>query len=156
MVWILIMPYSRLFSDSQLASCRQLFKDLNILPLACMFISEIICHIKLHIDKLEQNTEIHNHNKWQKLDLQVQFCRMNVLKKGVVNIGIKLFNELPSQIREVEKMRIFRKELRSYLLQRTFYSVDEYMLCKSEEYLSRCVLWIVFVLRFMNCIFIVW
>jgi hypothetical protein len=27
------------------ASCKQLFKDLNILPLACMYISEIICHI---------------------------------------------------------------------------------------------------------------
>jgi hypothetical protein len=115
------------------ASCRQLFKDLNILPLACMYISEIICHIKLHTDKLEQNTEIHNHNTHQKLDLHVQFCRTNVLKKGVVNIGIKLYSKLPSQIREVEKMRTFKKELKSYLLQHTFYSVDEYMSWKSEE-----------------------
>jgi hypothetical protein len=92
-----------------------------------MYISEIICHIKLHIDKLEQNTEIHNQNTRQKLDLQVKFCRTNVLKKGVVNIGIKLHNKLSSQIREVEKMRTFKNELRSYLLQHTFYSVDEYM-----------------------------
>jgi hypothetical protein len=113
------------------ASCRQLYKDLNILPLACMYISEIICHIKLHIDTSEQNTEIHNHNTHQELDLHVQFCRMNVLKKGVVNIRVKLHNKLPSQIREVEKMRTIKKELRSYLLQCTFYSEDEYMSCKS-------------------------
>jgi hypothetical protein len=31
--------------------CQLLFKDLNILPVPCMYISEIICHIKLHIEK---------------------------------------------------------------------------------------------------------
>jgi hypothetical protein len=100
-----------------------------------MYISELMCHIKLYIDKLKQNTEIHNRNTRQKLDLHVQFCRTYVLKKGVVNIVIKLYNKLPSQISEVEKMRTFKKELKSYLLQHTFYLVDEYMSWKSQEHI---------------------
>jgi hypothetical protein len=47
---------------SRYMACRQLFKDLNIFPVTCMYISEIISHIKLHTEKLEQNAAIHNHN----------------------------------------------------------------------------------------------
>jgi hypothetical protein len=114
---------------SRYTSCRQLFKDLNMLPVSCMYISEVVCHIKLHIEKPEQNTAIHNHNTHQKLILHVQFCKINALKKGVINMGIKSYNHLPNKTREVEKMRQFKRELRSYLLQHKFYSVDEHMSC---------------------------
>jgi hypothetical protein len=58
----------------------------------------------------------------------VQFCRTNVLKNGVLDMGIKLYNKILIKIREIEKMRHFKRVLRSYLLQHTFYSVEEYML----------------------------
>jgi hypothetical protein len=88
---------------SRYTSCRQVFKDLNILPVPCMHISEIVYHIKWHIEKLEHNTAIHNHNTCQELNLHVQFCRTNALKKGVMNMGIKLYNHLPNKIREMKK-----------------------------------------------------
>jgi hypothetical protein len=93
-------------------------------------ISEIKCRIKLHIEKLEQSAAIHNHNTCQKFNFHVQFCRTNAVKKGVMNMGIYLYNKLEHKIREVvEKMRPFKRQLRSYLLQHIFYSVDEYMSC---------------------------
>jgi hypothetical protein len=73
-----------------------------------MYISEIICHIKLLIEKLEQNAAIHNCNTCQKLNLHVYFCRTNALKKGVMKMGIKLYNKLTNKIREVEEMRQFK------------------------------------------------
>jgi hypothetical protein len=79
--------------------------------------------MKLHIEKLEQNAPIYNHNTCQKLNLHAQFCRTNSLKKGVMNMGLKLYNKLRNKIREVEKIRQFKRELRSYLLQHIFYSV---------------------------------
>jgi hypothetical protein len=45
----------------------------------------MVYYIKINIDKLEQNTEIHNHSTHKRLELHVQFCRTNVLKKSVVN-----------------------------------------------------------------------
>jgi hypothetical protein len=88
-------------------SCRQISKDLNILPVAYKYIVEVICHITLYIEKLERNTEIYNHYyTWQKPNLHVRYCRRNVLKKGVMNTEINLFNKLPSQIRKLEKSSI--------------------------------------------------
>jgi hypothetical protein len=78
---------------------------------------------------MEQNAAIQNHITCQELNLHVQVCRTNALNKGVTNMGLKLYNKLPNKIRKVEKMRKFKRELRSYLLTHTFYSVDEYMSC---------------------------
>jgi hypothetical protein len=47
---------------SRLSSCRQLFKDLNLLPLPCMYIFELVCYIKSHFGELDQNIVVHNHN----------------------------------------------------------------------------------------------
>jgi hypothetical protein len=71
--------------------CKQLVNDLNILPVPCVYISEIIYQIKLHIEKLEQNAVIHNHNTHQ-------FCRRDAVRNGVriwelnyvINYKIKL------------------------------------------------------------------
>jgi hypothetical protein len=34
---------------------------------------------------------------------------MNAFKKGVMNMGIKLYNKLSNNIREVEKMKQFKR-----------------------------------------------
>jgi hypothetical protein len=90
---------------SRLSSCRQLFKDLKLLPLPCMYISELVCYIKSHFGELDQNIAVHNHSIHQKLNFRVQFCRTNVSKNCVMNMGIRLYNKIPNKIREVGKMR---------------------------------------------------
>jgi hypothetical protein len=111
----------------RLSSCRQLFKDLDLFPVPCMYIFELVCYIKSHFGELDQNRVIHNHNIGQKSNLHVQFCRTNV-KNGVMNMGIGLYNRIPNKIRELEKMSQFKRVLRSYLIQHMFYSVEEYIL----------------------------
>jgi hypothetical protein len=39
-----------------------------------------------------------------------------------------LYNKVPNKIREVGKMRQFKRVFRSYLVQQVFYLVEEYML----------------------------
>jgi hypothetical protein len=49
-------------------------------------------------------------------------------KNCVMNMGIRLYNKMPNKVREVGKMRQFKRVFRSYLVQHMFYSVEEYML----------------------------
>jgi hypothetical protein len=93
-----------------------------------MYIFELVCYIKSHFGELDQNIAVHNHNTRQKLNLYVQFCRTNAYGNGVMNMEIKLYNNIPNKIREIGKMRQFKRVFRSYLVQHVFYSVEEYML----------------------------
>jgi hypothetical protein len=68
-----------------------------------MYIFEIVCYIKSNLEQFEQNNAIHNYNTCQNLNLHVQFCRKNVLKNGMMNMRIKLYNKIPSKIKEVKK-----------------------------------------------------
>ena len=48
-------------------------------------------------------------------------------KKSVVNVGTKIYNNLPGFIKEIEKYKAFKRELQKFLLFHTFYSVEEFL-----------------------------
>jgi hypothetical protein len=58
---------------SKHTSCRQIFKDYNILRVTCLYILEIVRNTKEYKDSLEQNVQFRNYNTQIKLDLHVQF-----------------------------------------------------------------------------------
>jgi hypothetical protein len=43
-----------------------------------------------------------------------------------VNMGIRLYNKMSDHIRKLEKNKLFKRELKSFLLQHAFYSLDEF------------------------------
>jgi len=67
-------------------SCRVLLKTLNILPVPCVHIMEIVYCTKMSIVHLQQNSVRHNYNKCHRSDLQSQFCRADIKKKNLENI----------------------------------------------------------------------
>jgi hypothetical protein len=89
------------------ASCRNLFKNLNILPLPCLYISEVVCYVKSNMEKLKYNGEIHDHCTRQKLDLHTKFYRTTFLKNSGANVGIKLYNKLLNTIKRSDKIQEF-------------------------------------------------
>jgi len=92
----------------------------------CMYIREKVCYIGTKIEKMEQNTETHNYQTCQSLDLHCQFCRSNAPEKIVVNKGMKLHNKLHSAVQAIKNTAL-RWKLRSSLVQHTFYTTDEYI-----------------------------
>ena len=71
----------------QHTSCRNLFRTLGILPLPCLYISEMVCWIKYFRGKLELNSDLHIYNTRHKkktssfnhADHSVTIWRVNVL-----------------------------------------------------------------------------
>ena len=51
-------------------SCRVLFTTLNIFPLPCVYIMEIVYYIKMNVGELDQNSVRHNYNTQHRSDLQ--------------------------------------------------------------------------------------
>jgi hypothetical protein len=96
---------------SRQTSCRQIFKDYNMLTVTCLYILEIVCFIKKYKGSLEQNVTFHNYNTRKKMDLHVQYCSKDLFKKSVVNMGIKLYNKVPDNIKDLENCNKFKKRV---------------------------------------------
>jgi len=112
---------------SKRTSCRDLFKKLSILTVPCVYIMETTLHIKMNKERLKQNLDTHEHETRYRSDFQTQFCRSDILKKSVTNMGAKLYNRLPNYIKNVENLKPFKKQIKTFLLHHTFHSVDEYL-----------------------------
>jgi hypothetical protein len=63
------------------------------------------------------------------MDIHVQQYKTEIYKKSVTNIGTKIYNNLPGFIKEIDYYNTFKKELKQFLLLRTFYSVEEFVSC---------------------------
>jgi len=50
-----------------------------------------------------------------------------MLKKSVNNLGTKLYNRLPKYIKNLEDLKPFKKQVKAFLLQQSFYSIEEYL-----------------------------
>jgi hypothetical protein len=84
---------------NQYTSCRNLFRTLVILPLPCVYISEMVCWIKYYWGKPETNSDMYDYNTRHKTDLHPLTCRTNIKKNNGLSMGITLFNKLPEQLK---------------------------------------------------------
>ena len=76
---------------------------------------------------MEDRAQKHDYYTRQKLDLHHQLCRTNVAKNSGINIGIKLYSKLPPVIKNLEMTQEFKSRVKDFLMQHTFYSVDEFV-----------------------------
>jgi hypothetical protein len=49
-----------------------------------------------------------------------------LIVKNVINMGIKIHNNLPFKLIRIENVKDFKNKLESYLLQNCFYSLREF------------------------------
>src|SRR5215469_13047253 len=73
------------------------------------------------------NSDNHPINTRHKTHLHPPLLRLSRYQKGVYYTGIKLFNSLPSKLKDMISNKIqFKKELKKFLLHGSFYSIEEY------------------------------
>ena len=53
--------------------------------------------------------------------------KTEIYKKIVINMGTKVYNNLPVFIKEIDDYKAFKKELKLFLPLHTFYSVEEFL-----------------------------
>jgi hypothetical protein len=87
---------------------------------------ETVYYIKLKNEGLKRNLAKPDKTR-NRSDFQTQFCRTNIFKKSVNDLGKKLYNTLPNYLKNSENSKLFKKQLKVFLLQQIFYSVDEYL-----------------------------
>jgi len=102
----------------------------KILPLQSQYILSLLLFVVDHGDYFKVNSEIHNISTRNKLNLHLLIPNLSVYQKGTYHSGIKVFNSLPSQIKNLSHSRNqFKRALKNFLYFHSFYTLDEYFSC---------------------------
>jgi hypothetical protein len=119
-VWIML-------GCRRLASCRKLFKKLKILPLMSQYIFSITMFIVKNKHQFTLNSEIHNISTRQHSNFHQPTPNLTGFKQGIYYSGVKIFNNLPSHIKQLsDNPRIFKLKFKNFLYLHSFYLLEEY------------------------------
>ena len=108
-------------------SCRNLFKQLNILPLKSQYIFSLMMFVARNRELFVINANVHNFPTRSHNDLHLPIANLSVFQKGVYFSGAKIFNNLPTDLKQTfYDVYKFKKFLKRFLLGNSFYSLEEY------------------------------
>jgi hypothetical protein len=110
------------------ASCRGLFKKLEILPVSFQYILSLMLFIIDNSNNFQTGSEIHGLNTRSKNQLFIPVANLTSVQKGMTYSGIKIYNSLPNSILNHQNDRKqFKNKLYRYLTNNSFYSVKEFL-----------------------------
>lgn len=108
-------------------SCKSFFIELGILTVPCLYILNCVLYIREHPDQFKGRISPNGINLRPNYNLNIPGHTLSSVAKGPKLMAIKLFNKLPTQIKMINVVQLFKKEVKSLLLKNAFYSVEEYL-----------------------------
>lgn len=122
-------------------SCRQLYKQLQILTFPAQYIFSLLMFVIKHRDFFPSNSDIHDQNTRYNHNLHLPITNLTLVQKGVLHSGIKIYNHLPTHIKTLSKdPKHFKLKLKSFLLEQTLYSLEEFYQVTSKEFYPMCAI----------------
>ena len=117
----------RIITDSRPRdSCRQLFKQMGIPPLTSQYIFSLLLFVLNNRALFQMNSEIHNIKTRYSFNFHRPHVHLTTYNNGAYYTGIKVFNCLPTCIKNLShNVNQFKLPLRN-LLQHSFYTLQEY------------------------------
>jgi hypothetical protein len=116
--------------------CRNLFKKLQILPLTSQYMLSLLMLVVQNKNFFLTNNENHNIDTRQRNNLYLSQPNLTIYQKGAYYSGIKIFNNLPLEIKNVvgnqKKFKIALKKKCLYTY--SFYKIEEYLSQSSVKY----------------------
>jgi hypothetical protein len=128
-VFLLQKRVIRIITDSRPRDfCWQLFKKLGILPLMSQYI--FFLHLLFIVNNkalFQMNSEIHGINTRNNSNFHRPLVNLTTYKNGAYYTGIKVFNYLPTHIKNLSyNVNQFRLALRDFLHFHSLYSLEKY------------------------------
>lgn len=110
-------------------SCRNAFRELELLTLPCLYILDVTLYSRFKCD-LVQGGDVHQYETRGRDNYRAGQHKLMAFEHLPSQAGIKFINKLPEDIKQINNPKQFKTRLRHLLVLRALYSVDEFMMCR--------------------------
>lgn len=108
-------------------SCKLFFPKYNILTLPCIYIYEICVYIFINKETFQLNGDSYHYNTRQKNQFRIPFAKLKLTYNSPKYMGLRIFNKLPDSLRYINNIRSFKSNLKKFLIEKHFYSLNEFI-----------------------------
>lgn len=108
-------------------TCRLIYKEKNILTVPCIYIYKCLIYTKCNIHVFSKASDTHEYKTRHGQLLSIPSHRTSIFKHSARYNCVSIYNALPKQLREISCPKLFTKKIKNYLLENSFYSVDEFL-----------------------------
>lgn len=108
-------------------SCRGYFKNNSILTVYAVYIFEVLTFLFKNKHLFEQHTFTHDHHTRNRSDYCYPRHRLALSESNLSYTGMKLFNTLPSDIKTLDSLCMFRSKLYALLCNLEPYSLNDFL-----------------------------
>jgi hypothetical protein len=91
-------------------------------------------------EKREPFEDISVHPSQEEKDLYIVSCNTSLCKDNFINTELRMFNHLPYYTKETPALYRFKNDLKNFLFDHCFYSVDKYFIFLGKSS-SQCKLY---------------
>lgn len=109
--------------------CKPLFKNLKILTFPGLYILECLVFIKKNPSYFQSFKDTHTYNTRYNSDYIIPHIRLETTRGGPFANSAKLYNALPTSIREMP-LKNFKRAVKTELTVNSFYDVREFLQCE--------------------------
>jgi hypothetical protein len=97
------------------------------LPLTSQYRSSLLIFVVQNKKFFLTNNENHNLDSRQRNNVHLPQANLDIYQKGAYYLGIKIFNNLPLEIKNVAgNQKKFKIALKKFLYTYSFYTIEEY------------------------------
>jgi hypothetical protein len=108
-------------------SCRNSFRQLNILTFPCIYIYYTIQLVKTQQSHFTSLSSTHKYNTRNDQTLLYPNHRTTSYEKTFYYNAVKLYNRLPEYIKSCNDVKHFKKLSRKFLNDKCYYSIDDFL-----------------------------
>lgn len=105
--------------------CKPSFIQLQLLTVHAKYVLDCLIYVKQHINDFCFRNSVHNYSTRQSNNIFIDFKRYSRTLKSFEVIALKMFNVLPSSVKNLPE-RKFKVKLKDFLIVNPLYSTSEF------------------------------
>jgi hypothetical protein len=110
-----------MFNFEKRKNTVELYKEtqkLNLKSMNCVALNILMYKVSNNMIQndfeIQYNSDVHRYNTRQAIDIHIDFTRTNLGKMGILTKAAHLYNDLPTELRELTSISVFKKQIRDY------------------------------------------
>ena len=117
-----------IFRKPRTFSCKSLFTGNNILTFPSIYILEAVFFVHKNLHLFQTAPSTHRYSLRRNDNIKIPPHRTSFYEQHLGYNGVRLYNSLPEYFKSFRKLDVFRRKVKSYLLEKCYYKVSDFIL----------------------------